>query len=81
MLFPTFDRDEPMTSEQPLATPLPKGIGRPATSAFELDGFATLESLAGASESHFLALHGVGPKAIRVLQEALESRGLPPLTA
>ncbi|MCO5222870.1 MAG: hypothetical protein M9947_15030 [Thermomicrobiales bacterium] len=66
-------------SEQPEATPLPKGIGQPATSAFALVGYNTLESIAGASASRLLALHGVGPKAIRILQEALESRGLPPL--
>lgn len=68
--------------KQPMAevTPLPKGIGQPATRAFALAGFTSLESIAGASRSHLIALHGVGPKAIRVLQEALESRGLPSLT-
>lgn len=60
--------------------PIVPGIGRPATRAFALEGCTTLESLAGASRSQLLALHGVGPKAIRVLQEALESRGLPALT-
>ena len=64
----------------PEGTPLPRGIGRPATSAFELAEYSTLESMAGASQSQLLALHGVGPKAIRELQEALESRGLPALT-
>ncbi len=60
-------------------TPLPVGLSQPALRALESTGVHTLESLAGASTSQLLALHSVGPKAIRTLQEALESRGLPEL--
>jgi len=62
------------------STPLSQGLCKPANAAFELAGFHPLESFAGASASHLLALHGVGPKAIRILDEALERRGLPALT-
>ncbi|WP_033344615.1 helix-hairpin-helix domain-containing protein [Catenuloplanes japonicus] len=55
---------------------LPRGIGRPATGALELAGYTRLDQLAGVPEKELLALHGVGPKAIRVLKEALAERGL-----
>jgi predicted flap endonuclease-1-like 5' DNA nuclease len=56
-------------------TPLPS-IGRPATQALELAGVTRLEQLSRFSEAELLALHGVGPKAIRLLNEALHAHGL-----
>ncbi|MFE6860396.1 hypothetical protein [Nocardia sp. NPDC057668] len=58
---------------------LPRGIGNPATSAFALAGYTRLEQFSGVSEKELLALHGVGPKAIRVLRETLAAEGLPPM--
>jgi hypothetical protein len=58
------------------APPLPAGIGRPATRALALAGYTSLGQLAGVTEAELLALHGVGPKAIRVLRGALAERGL-----
>ncbi|MGV9415153.1 hypothetical protein ACWDOP_35075 [Nocardia sp. NPDC003693] len=58
---------------------LPRGIGNPATRAFALIGLTRLEQFSGASEAELLALHGVGPKAIRVLRETLAEAGLPPM--
>ncbi|MET9524318.1 hypothetical protein [Streptomyces coeruleorubidus] len=55
---------------------LPTGIGRPATQALRGAGVTTLEQVAQHSRAELLALHGVGPKAVRVLSEALEQRGL-----
>ncbi|MCF0080783.1 hypothetical protein [Streptomyces lomondensis] len=55
---------------------LPAGIGRPATQALCGAGLTTLEQVARHSRAELLALHGVGPKAVRVLAEALERRGL-----
>ncbi|MFC9131552.1 MmcQ/YjbR family DNA-binding protein [Streptomyces sp. NPDC057099] len=55
---------------------LPAGIGRPATQALLGAGVTTLEQVARHSRAELLALHGVGPKAVRVLSEALEQRGL-----
>jgi predicted flap endonuclease-1-like 5' DNA nuclease len=46
-------------------------IGRPAAAALEQAGITTLRQVAGRSASELLALHGVGPKAVRVLREAL----------
>jgi predicted flap endonuclease-1-like 5' DNA nuclease len=50
-------------------TPLPTAIGRPATRAFEAAGYRTVEDISGASERALLALHGVGPRAIKTLRE------------
>ncbi|WP_301331703.1 hypothetical protein [Rhodococcus sp. OK519] len=55
---------------------LPAGIGRPATRALEQAGITTLDAAAGHSAKELLALHGVGPKAIRVLTASLGERGL-----
>jgi hypothetical protein len=55
---------------------LPAGIGRPATRALLGAGLRTLDQVALRTERELLALHGVGPKAVRVLAEALRERGL-----
>jgi hypothetical protein len=67
-------------SQPELPASLSPGLSRPAVRAFQSAGFQTLDSFAGVSASQLLALHGVGPKAIRTVQEALERRGLPALT-
>ncbi|MEU6914212.1 MmcQ/YjbR family DNA-binding protein [Streptomyces olindensis] len=55
---------------------LPAGIGRPATRALFGAGLTTLEQVAERSAGELLALHGVGPEAVRVVSEALRERGL-----
>ncbi|GAB3992223.1 hypothetical protein GCM10029992_00640 [Glycomyces albus] len=54
---------------------LPPEIGRPATRALSGAGWDTLDLIAAKSEAELLALHGVGPKAVRILRQALEERG------
>jgi hypothetical protein len=54
---------------------LPK-IGAPATRALTAAGYTELTQLAGASLRELRTLHGVGPRALRILQEALAERGL-----
>lgn len=51
-------------------TPLPR-IGAPATRALDAAGFRCLEDLDGASRKALLALHGVGPRALRILDETM----------
>ena len=58
--------------------PLP-AIGAPATRALESAGITTLELVAGRPANRLLAMHGVGPRAIRILQGALAAAGLDPL--
>jgi len=54
---------------------LPK-IGAPATRALAAAGITRLAEVARLSEHDLLALHGMGPKAVRVLREALAEQGL-----
>ncbi len=55
-------------------TDLPK-IGKPATRALAAIGVTTLEQVAGLGERKLGDLHGVGPKAITILREALAAAG------
>lgn len=50
-------------------------IGAPATRALEFEGYTTLKQLTKLSEVELAQLHGVGPKAIRILGEALKEKG------
>lgn len=50
-------------------------IGSPATRALEIEGYTTLKQLTKISEAELAQLHGVGPKAIRILGEALKAKG------
>ncbi|MGX7671547.1 hypothetical protein [Plantactinospora sp. DSM 117369] len=54
---------------------LPKGIGRPATQALLSAGITTLGQVARLTEGELLAMHGIGPKAVRILGEALTASG------
>jgi hypothetical protein len=54
----------------------PPGIGAPATRALIAAGYTRLEDLAGVSRKSLAELHGVGPKALVILSEALAERGL-----
>jgi 3-deoxy-D-arabino-heptulosonate 7-phosphate (DAHP) synthase len=54
---------------------LPK-IGAPATRALHSAGYETLRQLAGVPRSELAKLHGMGPKALGILAEALEEHGL-----
>jgi len=54
---------------------LPEGLGA-ATKALEAEGLTTLEQVAGKTEAELLELHGVGPKALETLKEALAAENL-----
>ena len=54
---------------------LPK-IGRPANSALQVQNIKTLAEVAAFGKKRLLALHGVGPKAVRILGDALAERGI-----
>ncbi|WP_308798911.1 helix-hairpin-helix domain-containing protein [Agromyces silvae] len=51
-------------------------IGRPANSALLEAGISTLGEVAGLGRRRLLAMHGVGPKAVRILAAAIEEHGL-----
>jgi hypothetical protein len=54
---------------------LPKGIGAPATRALTAAGYTDLRQTGWSPTSDLKKLHGVGPKALRVLQEELDNAG------
>ncbi len=51
-------------------------IGRPANSALLEAGITSLADLASLGRRELLAMHGVGPKALRILEAAAKERGL-----
>lgn len=53
----------------------PPGIGKPATRALEAAGYTHLTQLTQATETELLQLHGMGPKAMGILREALAAAG------
>ncbi|WP_274653311.1 DNA-binding protein [Paenibacillus humicola] len=55
---------------------LPAGLSRPARRALEGAGYIRLEQLAKAREADVLKLHGMGPKAMELLRQALADKGL-----
>ncbi len=55
---------------------LPASIGRPALGALRAAGIDRLSEVARRREEELLALHGVGPKAVRLLRAELAGRGL-----
>lgn len=54
---------------------LPK-VSAPARRALEGAGYSTLEQLSAVSTKELLALHGMGPKALGQLRQALAEQGL-----
>jgi predicted flap endonuclease-1-like 5' DNA nuclease len=55
--------------------PLPQ-IGAPATRALAARGITRLADLTHHRSEDLLALHGVGPKAVRLLRAALAEQGM-----
>ena len=53
---------------------LPRTIGRPATDALAVIGVTRLEQVGAMTDKELLALHGVGPKAVRLLREEQAAR-------
>ena len=54
------------TTKQP-ETDFPRTIGIPARRALELAGFTKLRQLTKVMQAELSNLHGVGPKALRIL--------------
>ncbi|MEV7020499.1 hypothetical protein [Streptomyces sp. NPDC093991] len=55
---------------------LPASIGKVATRALSNAGLTTLDRVATHTKADLLAMHGVGPKAVRILADALAARGM-----
>lgn len=61
-----------MTSDHPL----PDNLAAPAKRALTNAGYTILEQLSKVSEREVQQLHGMGPKAMRQLNEALAENGM-----
>lgn len=57
-------------------TELPAAMGKVSRRELALHGLTRLDQFDGVSEKELLAIHGVGPKAIRILREHLEPAGM-----
>ncbi len=55
---------------------LPDSMGKVSRRELAAHGLTRLDQFDGASEKHLLSIHGVGPKAIRILREHLAAAGL-----
>ena len=55
---------------------LPNEIGKTAARELSINGIITLQQVASPSKKELLTIHGVGPKAIRILGEVLAAKGL-----
>lgn len=64
-----------MTDEIP-ATEFTRRIGKVANRGLAVNGYTTYEQLTRVTTKELLAIHGVGPKAVRILKEELTALGL-----
>lgn len=51
-------------------------LSNPARRALEHEGIVTLQKLSTFTEREILQLHGMGPRSLPILREALQSEGL-----
>jgi hypothetical protein len=64
------------SNSRELASDLPLKLGKPAQRALAAAGYVRLEQLTKVSEAQLLQLHGMGPKALAQLRDALTKQGL-----
>ena len=64
-----------MPSDQ-VADDFPRGVSNPARRALAGAGYTRLEQLATVREAELRKLHGMGPKALNLIRQALSERGL-----
>ncbi len=63
-----------MTKNHPDNNDFPK-ISAPAVRALEAAGYTSLKQLTKVTEAELAQLHGMGPKALRILRETLHAKG------
>lgn len=59
-----------------LPTDFPSRLGKVALRALAEHGYTTHKQLTDVTPAELLSIHGVGPKAVRILEEELAARGL-----
>ena len=55
---------------------IPGGLSQPALRALAHAGLTNLEQISKLTLQEFKNLHGVGPKAVKPILEAMEAKGL-----
>lgn len=58
----------------PSHQPIPKENGKPSKRALLGAGITNLQQAKSLSDEELLKLHGVGPKAVRILRESIRSK-------
>lgn len=66
----------PTPSTPPTSSAFLARLSRPARGALEHEGIVTLRKLSTFTEREILAIHGIGPKSMPVLRQALSEAGL-----
>jgi predicted flap endonuclease-1-like 5' DNA nuclease len=64
-----------MTQDNQTPSEFTQRIGKVAIRELALNGYTQYEQLTVVTSKELLKIHGVGPKAIRILAEELEARG------
>lgn len=64
------------TNQDPNASDLPPKLSAPAQRALAEAGYTHLKQLTAVSEKEILQLHGMGPRALSMLREAMAAKGL-----
>lgn len=62
-------------STHPNAAAFPAGLSGPALRALAHAGIRSMAQLAQRTKAEIAGLHGMGPKAVRVLEQALATQG------
>jgi DNA-binding transcriptional regulator YiaG len=64
-----------MAEKPPRESDFPPGLAQPALRALDAAGYTRLEQLTTVTEAELRGMHGMGPKAIEQLRQALAVRG------
>lgn len=63
-------------TEQNMESGLPKGVAKLSLRALHGAGYFHLDQLSRVIEEELLQLHGMGPKTLGLIRQALEANGL-----
>jgi hypothetical protein len=64
-----------MPDSRAAANDLPRGLAKPARRALARAGYTRLEQFSKLSETEVGQLHGMGPKAVDLIRDALAAKG------
>ena len=59
-----------------IKTALPEGLGKPAYRALAAANITCIEDLGNSTERDLFRLHGIGPKAVRMLKQCMELKNI-----